>query len=72
MLDAGRRDPSPAHLEVQRLGRPHQGRGDERSGTPAAAPPTRAASIVAGGDRSTASPTMAGWMRWFSTCWYTR
>lgn len=39
---------------------PSSGVATSAPGTPAAAPPTRAASIVVGGVRFTAPPTMAG------------
>ena len=50
---------------------PHRRSGWRSSapGTPATAPPMRAASIVVGGVRSTALPTTAGWMTLFSMFW---
>ncbi len=48
---------------------PSSGVATSAPGTPAAAPPTSAASIVAGGDRLTARPTMAGAITWFSRFW---
>ena len=48
---------------------PRSGVATSAPGTPAAAAPTRAASIVVGGDRFTALPTIAGLITLFSRFW---
>ena len=68
LLQALERGRTPARvlaeavLQVERLDRAAERVAASAPGTPRAAPPTSAASIVVGGERFTDFPTMAGLM----------